>query len=116
VGTPNIMMATGGTQLKNVFEDDGIYYWKVHVDWSNPGNTKADGPIKIKVAPYHYLCNGQLSSCVPQPNTERRLDVQGDKIMQRLVYRKTTGHESIVAAHSFSPGNVIGRYSQRLYS
>jgi hypothetical protein len=117
MGTPNIMMAAGGTQLKNVFEDDGIYYWKVHVDWNNPGNTKADGPIKIKVAPYHYLCNGQLSSCVPQPNTERRLDVQGDKIMQRLVYRKTAGHESIVAAHSVSTqggGGGVRWYEFRL--
>ncbi len=101
-GTPNIMMAAGGTQLKNVFDDDGIYYWKVHVDWNNPGNTKVDGPTKINVAPYHYLCNGQLSSCVSQPNTERRLDSQGDKIMQRLVYRKIGSHESIVAAHSIA--------------
>ena len=99
-GAPNIMMAAGGTQLKNVFEDDGIYFWKVHVDWKNPANTKATGPRKIPVAPYHYLCNGQLTSCVPQPNTERRLDVQGDKIMNRLVYRRLGGHESIVAAHS----------------
>lgn len=116
IGTPNIMMAAGGTQLKNVFEDDGIYYWKVHVDWNNPGNTKADGPVKIKVAPYHYLCNGQLSSCVPQPNTERRLDVQGDKIMQRLVYRKTGGHESIVAAHSIATqgGGGVRWYEFRL--
>jgi len=99
-GAPNIMMAAGGTQLKEIFNDDGIYFWKVHVDWNNPANTKANGPVKINVAPYHYLCNGQLTSCVPQPSTERRLDVQGDKIMQRLVYRKVGGHESIVAAHS----------------
>jgi hypothetical protein len=99
-GAPNIMMAAGGTQLKNLFDDDGIYFWKVHVDWKNPANTKATGPRKIPVAPYHYLCNGQLTSCVPQPNTERRLDVQGDKIMNRLVYRRLGGHESIVAAHS----------------
>jgi hypothetical protein len=100
VGAPNIMMAAGGTQLKKIFDDDGIYFWKVHVDWNNPANTKADGPVKINVAPYHYLCDGQLSSCVPQPGAERRLDVQGDKIMQRLVYRNVGGHESIVAAHS----------------
>ncbi|PYU79541.1 MAG: hypothetical protein DMG50_23565, partial [Acidobacteria bacterium] len=99
-GAPNIMMAAGGTQLTEIFDDDGIYFWKVHVDWNNPANTKANGPVKINVAPYHYLCNGQLTSCVPQPSTERRLDVQGDKIMQRLVYRKIAGHESIVAAHS----------------
>jgi hypothetical protein len=101
-GAPNIMMATGGTQLKNIFEDDGVYAWKVHVDWENPANTKADGPVKINVAPYHYLCNGQLSSCVPQPDTDRRLDVQGDKLMQRLIYRRIGNKESIVAAHSIA--------------
>jgi hypothetical protein len=116
-GTPNIMMAAGGTQLKQIFDDDGIYFWKVHVDWNNPANTKAGGPVKIKVAPYHYLCNGQLSSCVPQPDTERRLDVQGDKIMQRLVYRKVGAHESIVAAHSVATedgGGGVRWYEFRL--
>lgn len=117
LGAPNIMMAAGGTQLKNIFDDDGIYFWKVHVDWNNPANTKAEGPVKIKVAPYHYLCNGQLSNCVPQPNTERRLDAQGDKIMQRLVYRKVAGHESIVAAHSVATaagGGGVRWYEFRL--
>jgi hypothetical protein len=116
-GTANITMAAGGTQLKNIFDDDGIYYWKVHVDWNNPADTKVDGPIKINVAPYHYLCNGQLSSCVPQPNTERRLDSQGDKIMQRLVYRKIGGHESILAAHSVATaagGGGVRWYEFRL--
>jgi hypothetical protein len=101
-GAPNIMMATGGTQLKKILDDDGIYVWKVHVDWERPSNTNVSGPTKIAVAPYHYLCGGQLTNCVPQPETERRLDVQGDKIMQRLVYRRVDNHESIVAAHSIS--------------
>lgn len=116
-GAPNIMMASGGTQLKNVFDDDGIYFWKVNVDWNNSANTKADGPTKIKVAPYHYLCNGQLTSCVPQPDTERRLDVQGDKIMNRLVYRRFGRHESIVAAQSVATeggGGGVRWYEFRL--
>jgi hypothetical protein len=94
------MMAAGGTQLKGVVEDDGIYVWKYHVDWNEPAKTKVSGPEKIAVAPYHYLCGGQLTNCVPQPGTDRRLDAQGDKIMQRLVYRRAGGHESIVAVHS----------------
>src|SRR6185503_16614563 len=49
---------------------------------------------------YHYLCGGQLTDCVPQPDTNRRLDAQGDKIMARLVYRNVEGRESIVAVHS----------------
>jgi hypothetical protein len=99
-GAPNIVMATGGTQLKNVLEDDGIFVWKFHVDWENPANTKIIGPEKIAVAPYHYLCGGQLTNCVPQPGADRRLDAQGDKIMARLVYRKIGARESLVAVHS----------------
>jgi len=116
-GAPNIMMASGGTQLKNVFDDDGIYFWKVNVDWNNPANTKTDGPTKIKVAPYHYLCNGQLTSCVPQPDTDRRLDVQGDKIMNRVIYRRLGRHESIVAAQSVATeggGGGVRWYEFRL--
>src|SRR5207245_2343735 len=116
-GAPNIMMATGGTQLKKIFDDDGIYFWKVHVDWNTPANTVASGPVKIAVAPYHYLCNGQLTNCVPQPGADRRLDVQGDKIMQRLVYRKIGRHESIVAAHSIATkagGGGVRWYEFRL--
>jgi len=99
---PNIMMATEGTQLKKIFEADGIDVWRFHVDWKNPENTRIAGPEKIPVAPYHYLCDGQLTNCVPQPGTDRRLDAQGDKIMQRLVYRRIGGRESIVAVHSIN--------------
>jgi hypothetical protein len=99
-GAPNVMIATGGTQLKKVMEDDGVYVWKFAVDWKDPARTKVSGPDKITVAPYHYLCDGQLTNCVPQPGTDRRLDAQGDKIMSRVVYRRIGSRESIVGVHS----------------
>jgi hypothetical protein len=99
-GSPNIVMAAGGTQLHEHFEDDGIYVYKLSVNWDDASKTKLTGPEKISVAPYHYLCNGQLSKCVPQPNTEVRLDAQGDKLMQRLVYRNFGSYQAIVAEHS----------------
>jgi len=99
-GSPNVMMATGGTQLKDVFEDSVVYAWKFHVDWDDPKKTTVSEASKIAVAPYRYLCNGQLTNCVPQPGTDRRLDAQGDKLMARLVYRRIGDRESIVAVHS----------------
>ena len=99
-GAPNIMMAAGGTQLAHVLDDAAIHVWQVHVDWERPINTHVNGPRTIDVAPYRYLCGGQLTSCVPQPGTDRRLDAQGDKIMARLVYRNVGGRESLVAVHS----------------
>jgi hypothetical protein len=99
-GAPNIMMAAGGTQLKKDVGDDGVYAWSVKADWRDVSKTRAAGPVKIAVSPYQYLCDGQLTSCVPQPGTDRRLDAQGDKIMAQLVYRNVNGRESIVAVHS----------------
>jgi len=92
-GAPNIMMAAGGTQLKGSLKTTDLCV-EVPCRLENPANTKVIGPEKIAVAPYHYLCDGQLTSCVPQPGTLRRLDAQGDKIMARLVYRKIGNRES----------------------
>ena len=116
-GAPNIMLAAGGTQLKKILEDDSIYAWNFHVDWKNPANTRLVGPTKVTVAPYQYLCGGQLTNCVPQPDSDRRLDAQGDKIMARVVYRRFNGYESIVAVHSvntISGGGGVRWYELRL--
>lgn len=115
-GAPNIVMADGGNQLREIFQSDVIDYWKVHVDWDTPANTKAAGPLEIHVAPYHYLCDGQLSACVPQPGVGERLDSQGDKLMQRLVYRKIGDQQSIVASQSVSAqaGGGVRWYEFRL--
>jgi hypothetical protein len=99
-GAPNVIMAAGGTQLRQDLDDDGIYVWQFHVDWQDTSRTRLTGPVKIEVAPYAYLCGGQLTSCVPQPGTDRKLDAQGDKLMARLVYRNVGGRESIVGLHS----------------
>jgi hypothetical protein len=102
------MMAAGGTQLKGEFGDDAIYAWRFRVDFERPEQTRVDGPERIAVAPYRYLCNGQLTNCVPQPGTDRRLDAQGDKIMSRLVYRNLGTRESIVAVHSVNTEAAAG--------
>ena len=99
-GAPNVVLAAGGTQLHGIFDDDGIFAWRFAVDWTDPANTRLTGPEKIAVAPYHYLCDGQLTTCVRQPGTDQHLDAQGDKLMARVVYRNMNGRESVVAVHS----------------
>jgi hypothetical protein len=116
-GAPNIVMAAGGTQLKDDLDDDAVFAWSLHVDWADPSKTKMEGSQRIAVAPYHYLCGGQLTNCVSQPGTDRKLDAQGDKIMPRLVYRRFGGHESIVAVHSIDTaagGGGVRWYEFRL--
>lgn len=107
-GAPNIMMATGGSQLSKQMEDDGIYVWKYYVNWQDPSKTKLEGPVKIAVTPYRYLCDGQLTRCVPQPGTDMRLDAQGDKLMARLIYRRIGNQQSIVGVHSINSSSGGG--------
>ena len=116
-GAPNVMMAAGGTQLKKVFEDDAILSWKFFTNWDDASSSRLEGPARIPVAPYRYLCDGQLTNCVPQPGVERRLDAQGDKIMARLVYRRIGNQQSIVGVHSVnttSGGGGVRWYEFRL--
>ncbi|HET7550881.1 MAG TPA: hypothetical protein VFK04_06300 [Gemmatimonadaceae bacterium] len=118
-GAPNIMIAAGGTQLRGRPSDSVLHVWKYHVDWADPSKTKVTGPEEVPVAPYFYLCGGQLTSCVPQPGTGNRLDAQGDKIMSRVVYRRIGDRESIVAVHSVNTtagGGGVRWYEFRLDS
>ena len=109
---PNMMLATGGSQLKGVVKDDGIYVWNFTVDWADASRTKLSPVQKIPVAPYTYLCGGQLTACVPQSGTTSRLDAQGDKLMARVVYRRVTegrtSYESVVAVHSVDTEAAAG--------
>ena len=108
-GAPNPVLAAGGTQLRGIFSDDGIYAWQFHVDWTSPEKSTLAGPTKIPVAPYQFLCDGQLTSCVRQPGTDRHLDAQGDKLMARLTYRNVNGTEEMVVTHSVeAPGRQGG--------
>ncbi|MDO8677136.1 MAG: hypothetical protein Q7R30_01020 [Acidobacteriota bacterium] len=116
-GAPNVMMAAGGTQLKQMLGDDVVLAWKFYTDWDHVSKTRLDGPLRIPVAPYQYLCGGQLTNCVPQPGVDRKLDAQGDKIMARLVYRRIGDRESIVGVHSVNTaagGGGVRWYEFRL--
>jgi hypothetical protein len=115
-GSPELVMAAGGAQLRSIFDDDVINVWKFQVNWEDPAKTVLSGPEKISVAPYHFLCDGQLSKCVPQPGTDVRLDSQGDKLMQRLVYRNFGRYQSIVASQSIDTksGGGVRWYEFRL--
>ena len=99
-GAPNIMLAAGGTQLRGLLRDSVLHVWRFRVNWSDPGQTRVEGPETVPVAPYEYMCGGQLTKCVAQPGTDVRLDSQGDKLMARVVYRRIGNREAIVASHS----------------
>jgi hypothetical protein len=95
-GSPNFLLNFGTNSLN---------LWKFHVDFAHPGNTTLTGPINLPVAAFSEPCNGG-GSCIPQPNTNNKLDSLGDRLMYRLAYRNRGGTESLVVNHTvFVSGN-----------
>lgn len=82
----------------NLLDSSSLDLYKFHVDFTNPNNSKLDGPIRIPVAPFSEACGGK--TCIPQKDTSQQLDSVGDRLMFRLAYRKFKDHESLVVNHS----------------
>ena len=92
-GAPNPMISYGSNKLN---------LWRFHVDWANSANTTLTGPISIPVAAFTPACSGG-GACIPQPNTNNRLDSLADRLMYRLAYRGRTAArtaESAVVSHT----------------
>jgi hypothetical protein len=89
-GSPNYFMNFGSNSLN---------LWKFHVDFATPANSTFTGPTNIPVAAFSAACSGG-GTCIPQPNTNNKLDSLADRLMYRLAYRNRAGTESLVVNHT----------------
>jgi hypothetical protein len=95
-GSPNYVL----TRLSG---SSSLGMWRFHTDWTNPANSTLTGPISIPVAAYNAACGG--GTCVPQPNTNQKLDSLADRLMFRLAYRNINGVERMVVNHAVQVNN-----------
>jgi hypothetical protein len=82
---------------------DGMYLYRMKVDWSNAANTTRTLQAVMPIAPATAPCGGAGGQCIPQPNSAFTLDSLGDRLMFRLAYRNFLDHESLVVSHSVDP-------------
>lgn len=83
---------------------DGMYLYRMKVDFNNKANTTLTLQAKMPIAPASAPCGGAGGQCIPQPNSAFPLDSLGDRLMFRLAYRNFIDHESLVVNHSVDPG------------
>jgi hypothetical protein len=81
---------------------DGMYLYRMKVDFTTPANTARTLQAKMPIAPASAACGG--GNCIPQPNNPTTLDSLADRLMFRLAYRNFVDHESLVVSHSVDPG------------
>lgn len=72
--------------------NDGMQFYKFHVDWTTPANSTLTGPINVPVAPWNHPFT------VPQPGTSNTVAAQPSNY--RLAYRNLGDHESFVYSHA----------------
>jgi hypothetical protein len=81
---------------------DGMYLYRMKVDFATPANTAKTLQAIMPIAPANAACGG--GNCIPQPNSVLTLDSLADRLMFRLAYRNFVDHESLVVSHSVDPG------------
>jgi hypothetical protein len=90
---------TGEPDFYLNFGTNALNLFKFHVDFATPSNSTFTGPTTIPVAAFTAACSGG-GTCIPQPNTNNKLDSLADRLMYRLAYRNFGTHESLVVNHS----------------
>jgi hypothetical protein len=99
-GTPNFF----GRHVdgKRFGGNDRLEIFAFHVDWSNPEHSKFTQVASLNTEPFDsVLCSATLlDPCVPQPETQRRLQTLPDWLMWRLQYRNFGTYETLVTNHT----------------
>ncbi|HEY5593666.1 MAG TPA: DUF11 domain-containing protein, partial [Nitrospiria bacterium] len=98
LGAPNTFVQADDNGLG--YPADQLELWQFHVDWTTPANSTFTGPILLATAAFDSNMCGYLASCIPQPETARKLDAIADRLMYRLAYRNFGTHESLVVNHT----------------
>jgi hypothetical protein len=98
-GSPNFLLSLDPV-------GQALQLYKLHVDWTTPGNSSLTGPTALPVAAFTEACGG--GTCIPQPGTTTMLDSLADRLMYRLAYRNFGDHEALVVDHSVTAGSSVG--------
>ena len=75
---------------------DRLQLWRFQVNWAAPGSSTFTGQTFLPVTPFDSNLCATSRSCIPQPDTTRRLDALADRLMYRLQYRNFGTHDSLV--------------------
>src|SRR5687767_4376913 len=92
----------GAPGIFTSLHSDGMYLYRMKVDWANPANTTRTLQAIMPIATASAACGGGF--CIPQPNSPLTLHSLADRLMFRLAYRNFITHESLVVNHSVDPG------------
>ena len=112
-GSPNYFAEVDSQINTPSLGADAMRIWKFHVDWSNPANStfgmSGNPDFTLPVAMWTpSQCIEAEGTCIQQLGSPYQLDVIGDRLMFRLVYRNFGDHESLLVNHSVIADARVG--------
>ena len=98
-GTPNYHL---------VFKDDAWGYpfdqlqvWEFTVNWDEPAASTFEEVRVLATEPFtSQLCEAPRWQCIPQPNTNLKLEAISDRLMFRVQYRNFETYSTLVTNHT----------------
>jgi len=88
------------------YPDDQLRIWEFEVDWTDPDNsTFQEVKTVVTEAFDSFLCDAPRSRCIPQPNTNTKLEAISDRLMYRLQYRNFGTYQTMVTNHTVDVAN-----------
>jgi len=94
---------TAGSPIPHIAMDfNALNMWDLSVDWTSPSSSRMVHAGELRTAKFDisYPCDftpgGRPDACIPQPNTEQKVDFLGFFLLHRFAYRKFRGYESMV--------------------
>ncbi len=107
-GAPNYFVEVDNAGIISPSHDT-LSIWQFHVDWTNLDNSTfgvGGQPNQVlSVASFNLLpCAFSDQGCIAQPGGAPMLDPIGDRLMNRLQYRRYWDHESLVTNHTVDLG------------
>jgi hypothetical protein len=119
-GRQEFLLAINSLHAEGVMQTH-VKGWLFHVDFTNPDNSTlgvgSDHSPNAQITVNGFINAGQggYDEFVPQPETSRKLDTQGIKIMTPVVYQNRNGTESLWADHTVMLNYPAGPTAIRWY-
>ena len=99
-GAPPMVMRMRDDAWSGV-ANDALEIWEINLDWSNSSNSSINQITTLNMTlPFDSeLCGYTSFSCIDQPGSNTNLDPLREVLMNRIMYRNFSTHESIVCCH-----------------
>ena len=95
--------------------EDRIEVWEFHVDFETPANSTFT-MVHTLETPFDYLvCEFFVFDCIPQKDTEQKVDALSEWPMWRFQYRNFGTHETLVGNFTVDVGDFAGHAGIRWF-